>query len=141
MLTPVTLLLKANKVNCVKITYAGGGDSGSIEEVSFVVAGKPKDILGYDDLGISKEQMDNLERIVYDLLEVRGWNVNNEGSSGHIIWDLKRDSMMHEHTYHEYGECEIEHDHGSGDECDLSIVDGDGYQHDGVEDLVGRIQP
>ena len=71
----------------------------------------------------------------------RGWEVNNEGSHGTMVWDVERDMFMHEHAYHKYGGCTVDHDCDKDeDNCESELEDDGGYSHTGVDDLVGRIK-
>jgi hypothetical protein len=103
MLAKTTLILKAGKVAKVVVDYQGGNDDGSIESVTYYnkdgeefdpelptrsVVPKPWD---------PEHVEDKIEEVFYSILEVRGWEVNNAGSQGAFVWDIEKDTFVHNH--------------------------------------------
>ena len=86
--------LKEAGVHGVQITYDGCGDSGQIEEVTYLDAqGKPLDPASRMTL-----TEDQLMDLFYDLTQARhpGWE-NNDGAFGEFEWNLTTDTLQHIH--------------------------------------------
>lgn len=106
-----TLLLISYDVKRVEISYAGSGDSGQIDSIMFFgeLLGEEgvasTDSYPYCGDGRRRRMISGplgsltaqFEQFLYNLLDRRGWEVNNEGSQGTIIWDLEADSFDHHH--------------------------------------------
>lgn len=79
----------------VRVDYDGCGDSGQIEEVTYLAAdGVQLNLTG--TLGLREGELMNL---FYDLIQVRhpGWE-NNDGAYGDFEWDLTADTLYHTHN-------------------------------------------
>lgn len=84
---------QAKKVGIAKATasYDGGGDSGSVDMVSFV----DKNGKNLENTALS----DLLTDIAYRFLEEKhpGWEIN-DGSQGQLVVDISNESMKLEHN-------------------------------------------
>jgi hypothetical protein len=116
-LAKYTLLLIADGVKKVKVEYSGQGDSGQIDGIAF-----------YDAKGNGVREpfgggsmVKGFEDLCYAILDVRGWDVNNDGSQGEFTWDLVADTMEHRH--------------------ETNVVQVETENFEGVEDLMDRIDP
>lgn len=111
------LVFTANQVTRVTCEYAGQGDSGQIESIGY-----------YDKHGVpiahelSSMRVDGktFEDLCYEILDIRGWNVNNEGSQGNFTWDLAADTMDHHH--------------------EDNVVSVEVSKFEGISDLLGRVE-
>jgi hypothetical protein len=92
-LASYTLLLIGAGVKRVTVEYSGGGDSGQID--------------GYTCYGEDDSEVENpfgtqviekrFESFLYDVLDHRGWDYNNEGCQGSMEWNLEADTFTHHH--------------------------------------------
>lgn len=116
-LAKYTLLLIGSKVARVRIEYSGQGDSGQVDDITCFNAkgGEVKDPFG------SPIVAEQFEDFIYDVLDVRGWEVNNVGSQGYMDWDLGKDLFTHHHEENE--------------------VKTNDTEYDDVSDLMGRVDP
>lgn len=116
-LAKYTLLLIGSGVATVKVEYSGQGDSGQIDDVScFDAKGHRVD----DPFG-SPTVAKQFEDFLYDVLDVRGWDVNNEGSQGNMEWDLKADEFTHHH--------------------ETNVTQVEVAEYEDASDLIGRVDP
>jgi hypothetical protein len=77
----------------VTAMYEGTGDSGQLEDVSYLDVGNQ--ILDEKLVG---EWHARVEEFLYDLIEIRhGGYENNEGGGGEFRWDLTETGLVHEH--------------------------------------------
>jgi hypothetical protein len=87
--------LKEAGVEVVHINYDGCGDSGQIEDITYLDAvSKPLDPAGR--VTITKDQLMDL---FYDLTQARhpGWE-NNDGAFGEFEWNLAADTLHQSHS-------------------------------------------
>jgi hypothetical protein len=115
------LLLKAHNVRRVKVMYSAGGDSGQIDDVSFYTEQLATDSEPWRQFEFPQTVTAAFESFAYDILETRGWEVNNEGSQGSFLWDLDMDTLVHNHG------------------TNTTHVDKETFE--GIEDLVGQVTP
>lgn len=116
-LVKYAMLLTADGVKKVRVEYSGAGDSGQIDGIQYFGA-KDKEV---DNPFGSPVMAKSFEELCYSILDVRGWDVNNEGSQGHFVWDLKADTLNHHHEF--------------------NIVSTEDHEYDDIEDLMARIDP
>lgn len=116
-LAKYALVLTADGVKKVRVEYSGSGDSGQIDETTYYDAkGKAVD----NPFG-SKTMAKSFEELCYAILDVRGWDVNNEGSQGNFEWDLAADTLEHHHEF--------------------NIVSTEDHEYDDIADLIDRLDP
>jgi hypothetical protein len=111
------LVLTADGVKKVRVEYAGSGDSGQIDEITYYDAKGDR----VDNPFGSHVMAKSFEELCYSILDVRGWDVNNEGSQGWFEWDLADDSMTHHH--------------------EQNVVSTEDTDYDDIEDLMRSIDP
>lgn len=161
MLHTWALRLKACGVVKVVCRYAGGGDDGSIDGYEFFKRQRKRgggtELVAFEpeipgrivktenryNKGHFFDQ-DLLDKVFYDLLEVRGWEVNNAGSQGDFTWDIEADTFVHEHGSNFYdtegwddAKTNPEHDPDS-DEYEGQKIDTEYNTILGVDDMKGR---
>ena len=115
------LLLKAHDVHQVKVMYSAGGDSGQIDDIAFYTGQLATDDAPRKRFEFSQTTTAAFKSFAYDILEARGWEVNNEGSQGSFLWDLDMDTMVHEHG--------------------TNYTQVEEQTFEGVEDLIGQVNP
>jgi hypothetical protein len=87
--------LKEAGVEVVHINYDGCGDSGQIEDITYLdAAGKALDPASKVTIA-----EDRLMDLFYDLTQARhpGWE-NNDGAFGEFEWNLTADTLHHSHS-------------------------------------------
>lgn len=117
-LTEWCLLFKAHDITMVTMSYSGGGDDGQINDVTFH-KGIGKQCKSFEP-NIPKTTIDKFERFLYDLIEARGANFNDEGSQGSLTWDIAADTLEHTHGVN-YTEVKEEHYEGFADIESLGV--------------------
>lgn len=111
------LVLTADGVKRVRVNYSGSGDSGQIDSIEYF-DGKGKNV---DNPFGSQAMSKNFEELCYSILDVRGFDVNNDGSQGHFEWDLKADTFTHHH--------------------ETNVMSTHDTDYDDIEDLMGSVDP
>jgi len=86
--------LRALGVVTVSAEYDGVGDSGQIEQISFLDASDAA-----QTIQIGEATRERVESLLYALLELRhdGWE-NNDGAFGSFRWNLIDETIEHEHN-------------------------------------------
>lgn len=116
-LAKYTLLLIGSGVERVRVEYSGQGDSGQIDSVACYDHGGGIVDNPFGSANVEKQ----FEEFLYNVLDVRGWEVNNEGSQGTIDWSLIKDEFVHHH--------------------EENIMKTDDSDFDDIKDLKGNIDP
>lgn len=69
-------------ISRVNISYSGSGDSGAIDHISYIDSQE-------EEQEIESKYNDDIEKVVYPLLEdIEDW-YNNEGGEGIVVLNLK----------------------------------------------------
>lgn len=81
-------------VASIRAEYDGVGDSGQIEELTFLDNLDPPQPLKVND-----ETEEKVKALLYALIESRhsGWE-NNDGAFGNFCWDLVDGAITHKHS-------------------------------------------
>lgn len=108
-LAKLCLILKATRIDEVRVIYWAAEDDGGIEEVKFFRRRKDGKLVGVKDQpllpkitkrwGVENE----FEGIMYDIMQARGFFKPNEGCRGVIRWMIDKDMIIHDHQSNTYG--------------------------------------
>jgi hypothetical protein len=103
----------------VHVTYSGGGDSGQVDSVEFYTENGVNDPVPnpFGSALIEKR----FEDFIYDVLDHRGWDYNNEGCQGSMDWDLEEDTFTHHH--------------------EINVTQVEATDHDEADDLIAALDP
>ena len=79
-----SLYLKDRNISQIHILFSGGGDSGQIDDINYIIGGKD---FSPTTAGVSNSINNYIEEICYDLLEGIGDWYNNDGGQGSMTID------------------------------------------------------
>ena len=96
------IVASANGIQRIALKYAGGGDSGNVEEISFFCKGSESDPDDPEFINLAKDSLWNM------VVDRHGGFWNNEGGDGSVVIDLENRVVVNSHCDFVDAETDIE---------------------------------